>query len=456
MTISSINPATEEELQRYDQASDEKISQLLDTAIHAQKGWRVRDFSERAKLMQRLADRLEARKRELAELASSEMGKLSSEALGEVEKCAWVCRYYAEHAERMLGDTPLDDDNDKRSFVSYHPLGVVLAVMPWNFPYWQVFRCAVPAIMAGNAVVLKHASNVTGCALAIEELFREVDAPVGLFTTLIISGSRASELLADPRIAAASVTGSEKAGGSVASAAGLHIKPTVLELGGSDPFIVLDMDDADNIIANAVNSRFQNCGQSCIAAKRFIVSDSIFESFMDAFVSKVQRLAIGMPNDPATGLVPMARGDLRDELHEQVVDAREKGASIITGGEIPTGSGYFYPPTVITDLTPNCRLYAEEAFGPVAGVFRVRDAQEAVAMANASPFGLGGSVWCSDIERGIDVARQVESGAVYVNRMMASDPRLPFGGIKLSGYGRELSTMGIHEFVNRKTISAQL
>lgn len=456
MTVLSINPATEEEVERYDQASNEQVSQLLDAAIHAQRNWRDSAFTARSELMIRLAHRLDERKRELAELASQEMGKLFSEAVGEVEKCAWVCRYYAEHGERMLSDTALDDDDDKRSFVSYHPLGIVLAIMPWNFPYWQVFRCAVPAIMAGNAVVLKHASNVTGCALAIEKLFREIDAPVGLFTTLIISGSRASELLSDSRIAAASVTGSEKAGGSVASAAGRHIKPTVLELGGSDPFIVLDMNNAEKIIANAVKSRFQNCGQSCIAAKRFIVVDGIFDAFMDAFVSEVQSLAIGMPNNPDTGLAPMARRDLRDELHKQVIDAKEKGATIVTGGDIPTGNGYFYAPTVITDLTPNCRLYGEEAFGPVAGVFRVRDANEAVAMANASSFGLGGTVWCSDIEVGIDVARRVESGAVYVNRMMASDPRLPFGGIKLSGYGRELSTMGIHEFVNRKTISVQL
>ncbi len=448
--INPTNGALIEELEYY---SDSRVDQALDRVSKAQKSWRNTSYFERAALLKKLADLLERDKEKLAALATLEMGKLEPEAQAEVQKCALVCRYYAEHGEQFLADTPWPDDEENRTFTAWQPLGTVLAVMPWNFPFWQVYRCAAPAIMAGNTVVLKHASNVSKCALAMHQLFAEAADEKSLFETVLVSGKRASALLNDSRIQAASVTGSEVAGMSVASAAGDNLKPTVLELGGSDPFIVLDLEHKDSVLDNAIKSRFQNAGQSCIAAKRFIVLDNIYDEFVESFVDRCESLKLGDPNKQGTDLAPMARADLRDELHDLVSQATAHGATLLCGGEPAPGDGFYYPATVVTDIQENMALYREEAFGPVASVYRVANCEAAIQLANDSRFGLGGSVWGADLEVATDVARKVESGAVYVNRMMASDPRLPFGGIKYSGYGRELSKLGIREFVNAKTIS---
>ena len=454
--LSSINPYTEETFAHHECHDEKKIEAILDAVSTAQRRWRATSIVDRANVLQAVAERLDDRRDALAELCTREMGKLIREARSEVEKCAWVCRYYAEHGASMLADEPLADEEGNKSFVARQPLGTLLAIMPWNFPYWQAFRCAAPALMAGNTVVLKHAGNVSGCALAIEQLFSGLDGAEQIFRTLLVSGSHASELIGDERIAATSLTGSDRAGSSVGAAAGEHLKPSVLELGGSDPFVVLDLDDEAKVLDTAVQARYMNSGQSCIAAKRFIVLDSVYDRFLEGFVSRASQRAMGDPTDEETGLAPMARDDLRDEVHEQVENARKRGARVVIGGDIPSRKGYFYPATVLADVPEDARAYREEVFGPVALVFRVPDEEAAVVLANDSPFGLGGSVWSCDVGRALAVARAIESGAVYVNRQMASDPRLPFGGIKRSGYGRELSHLGIREFVNEKTISVAL
>jgi len=451
MSFCSMNPATGDVLAEYETWNDDRVEQALAAAAAAQPAWAARSFAERSALMKKAAGLLRERREHYAQLVTLEMGKLTKEALGEVAKCAWACEYYADNAEAFLADEPIESDAGK-SFVAYQPIGAVLAVMPWNFPLWQVFRFAAPALMAGNVGLLKHASNVPQCALAIEEVFRDAGFPEGCFQTLMISASQVEGVLRDPRVAAATLTGSEPAGRSVAAVAGSEIKKTVLELGGSDAFVVLEDADLDWAAEQAVASRFLNAGQSCIAAKRFIVVDAVAEAFLAKFKAGVEKLQHGDPSAEGTTLAPMARTDLRDELHEQVTDSLAAGAVAVTGCEPIPGDGAFYRPSIIDRVRPGIRAYEEELFGPVAIVIRARDEDEAVRIANDSRFGLGGSVWTRDSARGERVARRLECGAAFVNSLVKSDPRLPFGGVKASGYGRELSQHGIREFVNAKTI----
>jgi succinate-semialdehyde dehydrogenase/glutarate-semialdehyde dehydrogenase len=401
--------------------------------------------------MHRTAVILREDKEALAQLMTLEMGKIISEARAEIEKCAWVCEYYAEKAEAFLADEVVET-NASRSFVSYAPIGIVLAVMPWNFPFWQVFRFAAPALMAGNAAVLKHASNVPGCALAIEEIFIKAGFPLNLFRTLMISSSQVESVINNPHIRAVTLTGSEAAGMQVASIAGRALKKTVLELGGSDPYIVLDDANIEKCVATAVNARMINNGQSCIAAKRFIVVESRLEEFETRKTKIMSTLTPGDPFLPDTQVGPLAREDLRDELHDQIKASLDAGARLLLGGKSVSGPGYFYEPTVVTNVKRGMSLYHEETFGPVSAIIPVKNADEAIEVANDSEFGLGGSLWTNDLAQGEKLARQVESGAVFVNGMTVSDPRLPFGGIKRSGYGRELSHFGIREFTNIKSI----
>jgi succinate-semialdehyde dehydrogenase/glutarate-semialdehyde dehydrogenase len=379
------------------------------------------------------------------------MGKTLAEAEAEVAKCALCCDYYAANAERMLADEPTAS-NATESYVAYQPLGVVLAVMPWNFPFWQVFRFAAPALMAGNVAVLKHATNVTRCALEIERLFAAAGFPGGAFTTVIVPGSEVAKLIDDPRIAAVTLTGSEAAGVSVATAAGRNLKKTVLELGGSDAFIVLADADLDAAARTAAKSRFQNAGQSCIAAKRFIIEAPVYDAFVERFAAAARALVVGDPMQPGTNVGPMARGDLRDELAGLVDATLAQGAQLAAGGRNGHGTGYFYDPAVVVGVRPGMPLFDEETFGPAAAVIRARDPDESVTLANASKYGLGGNLWTADIDRAKRLARRLESGAVFINGMTASDPRLPFGGVKRSGYGRELSYFGIREFMNVQTV----
>jgi succinate-semialdehyde dehydrogenase/glutarate-semialdehyde dehydrogenase len=379
------------------------------------------------------------------------MGKLHREARGEIEKCAWVCEYYADQGPGFLADEPIETDAG-RSLVAYQPLGTVLAVMPWNFPFWQVFRFAAPALVAGNTGVLKHASNVPQSALAIEEVIRDAGLPADTFRTLMIRAADVDAVIDDPRIAAVTLTGSEPAGRAVASRAAANIKKSVLELGGSDPFIVLDDADVEQAVEAAATSRFLNNGQSCIAAKRFILTPGIAEDFVERFRQRVEAMAMGDPAAETTQLGPMARTDLREELHAQVVDSVRAGAEVVTGGTLPDGPGAFYPPSILDHVAEGQRAFEEELFGPVAIVLRADDADHAVSLANGSRFGLGGAVWTADSDRGETIARRLECGAAFVNGIVKSDPRLPFGGVKASGFGRELSRHGIREFVNAKTV----
>ncbi|MBD3620319.1 MAG: NAD-dependent succinate-semialdehyde dehydrogenase [Chromatiales bacterium] len=451
MSFCSMNPASGEVLAEYDTWEATRIEEALALAAKTQPVWAARPFAERRALLQQAAAVLRERREHYARLVTLEMGKLYREALGEVDKCALACEYYAEHGEGFLADEPIESDAGK-SFVAYQPLGVVLAVMPWNFPLWQVIRFAAPALMAGNVGLLKHASNVPQCALALEEVFREAGLPDGCFQTLMISACQVEGVLRDPRVAAATLTGSEPAGRSVAAVAGSEIKKTVLELGGSDAFVVLEDADLDWTVKQAVTSRFLNAGQSCIAAKRFIVVDAVAEDFLAAFSQAVEALQPGDPFADATTLAPLARSDLRDELHEQVRDSIAAGAVAVTGCAPVPGEGAYYQPSILDQVAPGMRAYHEELFGPVAIVMRARDEDDAVRQANDSRFGLGGSVWTRDSARGEAVARRLECGCAFVNGLVKSDPRLPFGGVKASGYGRELSRHGIREFVNAKTV----
>lgn len=380
-----------------------------------------------------------------------EMGKPLAQAIAEVKKCATVCRYYADNAADQLADEPVQTDSG-RALIAFEPLGPVLAVMPWNFPFWQVFRFAAPALMAGNTGLLKHASNVTGCALAIEEVVRDAGFDDAQFQALVIDTSNVDDILRDDRIRAVTLTGSERAGREVAAAAGREIKPSVLELGSSDAFIVLNDADLEAAVPTAVRARMQNNGQSCIAAKRFIVEDGVYDEFVDRFVAEIESMTIGDPMDESTDLGPIARFDLRDEIDDQVRRSVQDGASIATGGKPLDRTGFYYAPTVLTDVEPGTVAFTEEIFGPVAAVIRARDADHAVTLANSTPFGLGGAVFTEDVERGEHIARRLEVGTAFVNQMVKSDPRIPFGGIKRSGYGRELSAFGIREFVNVKSI----
>jgi succinate-semialdehyde dehydrogenase/glutarate-semialdehyde dehydrogenase len=451
MAFKSVNPADGKTVAEIGAFTPGELESALYQAAQAAPHWHRQTLAERCRLMQRAADILRERAEDLARMMTLEMGKPIREARAEIEKSAWGCEFYAAEGPAFLADEELASDAG-RSLVVYQPLGTVLAVMPWNFPFWQVFRFAAPALIAGNTGLLKHASNVPQCALAIESVFADAGFPAGVFRTLMISSPQVEGVIQDPRVQAVTLTGSEPAGRQVAATAGAQIKKSLLELGGSDPFIVLEDADLDLAVEQAVVSRFLNTGQSCIAAKRFIVVDAIAEAFIGRFRTAVDALVIGDPLDEATQLGPMARFDLRDELHQQVVDSIAQGAVAVTGCCPEGGNGVYYQASILDHVKPGVRAYTEELFGPVASIIRAADENEAVRIANDTDFGLGGSVWTHDSERGERIARQLECGCAFVNGLVKSDPRLPFGGIKHSGYGRELSRLGIHEFVNAKTI----
>jgi succinate-semialdehyde dehydrogenase/glutarate-semialdehyde dehydrogenase len=451
MSFQVINPATGETLKEIPVWDDATVEAALSQVADATPAWASTPIAERCALMRKAAQVLRDNKDNYARLITTEMGKLITDARAEVEKCALVCDYYAEYGPEFLQDEAIASDAGK-SFVAYLPLGTVLAVMPWNFPFWQVFRFAAPALVAGNTGLLKHASNVPESALAIEAVFREAGFPQGVFRTLMIRASQVQKVIEDPRVHAVTLTGSEPAGRQVAATAGTNLKKTVLELGGSDAFIVLEDADLDEAVKVAVTSRFLNTGQSCIAAKRFIVVDAIAEDFVARFKAVTEALQPGDPMNEATTLAPMARTDLRDDLHQQVRDSIAAGAVAVTGCEPVEGTGAYYLPSILDRVEPGMRAYGEELFGPVAIVIRARDENDALRIANDSPYGLGGSIWTRDTARGERLARQMQSGATFINGLVKSDPRLPFGGVKNSGYGRELSHHGMHEFVNAKTI----
>jgi len=451
MAITSINPATGKPIRTYQEMAPDAAAAAVVQAHSAWQAWRSTPFSRRALLMKKAASLLRQRKSELSTLMADEMGKPLAQGVAEVEKCAWVCEYYADFAESHLAPDVVKTENAK-SYVAFEPLGVVLAIMPWNFPLWQVFRFAAPALMAGNAGILKHASNVPGCALAIEQILKDGGFPAGLFRTLLIGSRDVKAVIEHPLVRAVTLTGSTPAGKAVASQAGAVLKKTVLELGGSDAYIVLEDADLESAATTCVNSRLINGGQSCIAAKRFIVVQSIVEAFTKRFVDVIKSKRVGDPLAAGTDVGPQARHDLRDALHKQVVASLEGGATLLVGGEIPKSDGAYYPPTVLTNVKPGMPAYEEELFGPVAAIITARDEDDAVRIANDSVFGLGGAVFTKDPARGERVARRMDAGSTFVNSLVASDPRLPFGGIKESGYGRELGPYGIREFVNIKTI----
>ena len=451
MSIKTINPTTDEVLETFEAYSQEQINAALDEAHQAFLQWRSTTFAERAKHLHSVAHYLRERKIELARIAVLEMGKTITEAEAEVEKCAWNCDFYAENAERFLADEKVVA-NAAESYVAFRPLGVILAVMPWNFPYWQVFRFAAPALMAGNTAVLKHASNVSRVALEIERIIQEAGLPKGSLKTVLVPGSETSKLIADPRIAAVTLTGSEAAGVEVAGASGHALKKTVLELGGSDAFIVLEDADLDQAAQVAVTARFQNNGQSCIAAKRFIVVESVAEAFEQKFAANTAKLKVGDPLEHDTKVGPLARKDLRETLDQQVQQAVKQGAKVLIGGRTRAGKGNFYEPTILTNVTPEMSVFTDETFGPVAAVIHARDVEHALELANDTKFGLSSNLWTRNIEQARELAARIEAGGVFINGMTTSDPRLPFGGIKSSGYGRELSAFGIQEFVNVQTV----
>ena len=451
MAIATVNPATGETLVTFDALTAAEIELKLQRAVSAFGINRHRSLEERAVRMRRAAEILEERADEYGRLITTEMGKPVGAAVAEVRKCALVCRYYAENAARFVADEPVETDADN-SYIRYEPLGSVLAVMPWNFPFWQVFRFAAPALMAGNVGLLKHASNVPQSALAIEAVLHDAGFDQGEFQTLLIGSDQVAALLDDPRVKAATLTGSEAAGASVASAAAQHIKKTVLELGGSDPFIVMASADLDEAVKTAVKARVINNGQSCIAAKRFIVQDSIAAEFEKRFVAAMESLRLGDPMDEKTDVGPLATPQIVDDLDQQVRDSVRAGARLLTGGKRVGDRGNFYAPTVLTDIPDDAPVRMEETFGPVASLYRVADFAEAVTIANSTTFGLGASVWTGDAAEARKFAEEIESGQVFVNAMVASDPRLPFGGVKRSGFGRELGEHGIREFVNIKTV----
>ena len=449
--IASVNPFDGVTVKTFQPISDRELERRLELAHKAFLTHRKTSFSERAKKLLEAARIIESEKSRFGALMTVEMGKTISAAEAEAKKCAWVCRYYAENGEQALAEENIAT-TASRSFIRYEPMGPVLAVMPWNFPFWQVFRFAAPALMAGNTGLLKHASNVPQCALAIEEIFMRAGFPEGVFQTLLIGSSKVADVIADDRVAAITLTGSEPAGRSVASHAGQHIKKTVLELGGSDPFIIMPSADLKAAVTTAVKARVINNGQSCIAAKRFIIADAIYDAAEREFVQQMRALKVGDPMDPSTELGPLATEQILADLEDQVKRAVRGGARLLTGGHRVNGTSLTYEPTALADVPRSSEVYCEEFFGPVAMLFRVKDAREAIAVANDSPFGLGASAWTQDPAEQQLFIEGIESGQVFINAMVASDPRVPFGGVKRSGYGRELGTVGIREFVNIKTI----
>src|SRR5213594_2994776 len=451
MSIQSVNPATGEVVETYEETSPKEIERILAGAQAAFAEWRNTPFTARARSMRNAAEMLKKRRTDFARLMTLEMGKPIVQAEAEVDKCAWTCEFFAEHAEGFLAEQPRETDAS-RSYVRFDPLGPVLAVMPWNFPFWQVFRFAAPALMAGNAGILKHASNVPRCALEIEGLFRAAGLPEGLFGAVLVGPAAVPSLIADARVRAVTLTGSERAGSQVAERAGRELKKTVLELGGSDPFIVLEDADLPRAARTAAAARLMNSGQSCIAAKRFIVVEEVAERFLELFVGEMRARKMGDPLARDTEVGPQARADLRDALHRQVEESVRRGARLLLGGSVPRGSGAFYPPTILTAVAKGMPAFDEETFGPVAAVVGARDEEDAIRLANDSTFGLGASLWTASRERAERLAPLVEAGSVFVNGLVKSDPRLPFGGIKRSGYGRELSEFGIREFVNVKSV----
>lgn len=451
MPIATINPATGATLRTYDALTDAELEARLRRADEAFRAYRRTSFADRARWLTRAAEILEAEKEALGELMTREMGKPIGAAVAEAEKCARACRYYAENGERFLADEEVATDAS-RSWVAYRPLGPVLAVMPWNFPFWQAFRFIAPALMAGNVGLLKHASNVPGCALAIEDVLHRAGFPPGAFQTLLVGSEAVAGILDDPRVRAATLTGSTPAGRSVGESAGRNLKKTVLELGGSDPFVVMPSADLDAAARTAVAARTINNGQSCIAAKRFIVHAEVYDAFESRFVEGMRALRVGDPMDPATQVGPLATRSIRDEVADQVRRAVEAGARVLAGGSAPDRPGWYYEPTVLAGVPRDSPVYHEEIFGPVAALFRAEGVDDAVRLANDTPFGLGSSVWTRDEGERRRFVEEIEAGMVFVNAMVASDPRLPFGGVKESGYGRELSAAGIREFVNVKAV----
>ncbi len=450
--MKSINPASGELIEEYDQMKDDALNAIASDAATAQEKWRRNSFYERSLLLQRAAELLEENKEKYAKLMAREMGKPLAQGKSEIEKCAWVCNYYADNTKDFLEEEVIKSDAGK-SYVTFNPLGTVLAIMPWNFPFWQLFRFGAPALMAGNAVILKHAPNVTGCALAIEDLMHEAGIPDDLFRTVTADVNQTQDLIKNPDVAAVTLTGSTRAGKAVASTAGSVLKKTVLELGGSDPYLILDDADVEKAAETCVTSRLINSGQSCVAAKRLIAVEDIYDEFLEAVFHKMNEKKIGDPFNSATDIGPMARKDLRDNLHAQVQKSVAEGAECILGGSVPNREGFYYPPTILTEISKGMPAYEEELFGPVASVIKVKDTREAIKVANDSNYGLGAAVFSEDLQRAEEIAAyELEAGCCFVNEFVKSDPRLPFGGIKESGYGRELSHFGIKEFVNVKTV----
>ncbi|MFJ6376145.1 NAD-dependent succinate-semialdehyde dehydrogenase [Pseudarthrobacter oxydans] len=450
--LTMTDPSTGESLSSYPSLSRDELDGVLSTAVAAQRAWRKTSVAERITPLRRLAELLRAEAGQHAELISQEMGKPVTEAKAEVLKCATACDYYADHAEEFLAPLPVETNAD-RSFIAYEPIGVVLAVMPWNFPYWQVIRFAAPTLAAGNGGLLKHASNVTGCSLALQDVIERAGFPAGLFTSLVLTQhSLVNEIIADSRVAAVTLTGSEAAGANVAEAAGRALKKTVLELGGSDPFVILADAPIPAVVPNAVKARFGNAGQSCLCAKRIIVEESAAEEFERLVVPAVEALTVGAPLDPSTRIGPLAKPSFVDDIDRQVQESIAMGARLLLGGKRVPGPGNYYEPTVLADVTPQMPVFHEETFGPVMAIIRAESPEQAVEYADDTRYGLGASIWTTDVAEGLRLGSQIESGALFINGVVASDPRLPFGGTKLSGYGRELSVEGMREFTNIRAV----
>jgi len=449
--IQSINPATNEQIKEYKSFSDAEVEKRLAIAQTAFASWKKTSFETRKKLFQQVAKHLLAHKQEFAEIITSEMGKPIVESVGEVEKCALVCNYFADNAEKFLKSEDVKTEA-KKSYVAYEPLGIIFAIMPWNFPFWQVFRYSAPALMAGNVTILKHASNVSGCSLAVEEIFAKCGFPTGVFQSVLVAGHETEKIIRDPRIQAITLTGSDRAGATVAKIAGEVVKKTVLELGGSDPFIVMDDADLEKVSSMAAVARTRTAGQVCICAKRFIVHEKVYDKFVKLFKEKMEKIIVGDPLDPKTEMGPLSSESILKTLDEQVKKSVEMGAKLILGGKRPDRKGAFYMPTILTDVTKGMPAYDEETFGPVAAVIKCTSAEDALNIANDTKYGLGASVWTKDKKTAEFFVNGIEAGTVFVNQIVRSDPRLPIGGTKASGYGRELSSFGIKEFVNVKAV----